>query len=56
MGSARQFTETLHPEPLENSLLVVNAKGTLQDGRSFRLHITLQTTNGHRLVQVALGG
>jgi hypothetical protein len=56
MGHARLFTETLHPEPpAENGLLVVNAKGTLQDGRSFRLHITLQTTKDHRLVQVDFG-
>jgi hypothetical protein len=57
MGYARQFTETLHPEPpVQNSVLVANAKGTLQDGRSFRLHITLQTTKDHRLVQVHFGG
>jgi hypothetical protein len=37
------------------SLLVVNATGTLQGGRSLRLHITLQDTKGHQLVQVDFG-
>jgi hypothetical protein len=55
MGVARRFTETLHPEGANNSLLVVNATGTLEDGRSFRLHITLQDTKGHRLVKVNFG-
>ena len=52
MGVAHRFTETLHPEGANNSLLVINATGELQDGRSFRLHITLQEAKGHRLVQV----
>jgi hypothetical protein len=55
MGVARRFTETLHPEGANNSLLVVNATGTLEDGRSFRLHIRLQEGKGHRLVKVDFG-
>ena len=56
MGHARQFGQTLHPfPPVENGLLVVTATGTLQDGRSFRLHITLHAQNEHGLVQVNFG-
>ncbi len=56
MGQARLFGQTLHPfPPVENSVLVVTATGALQDGRSFRLHITLQATKDHRLVQVDFG-
>ncbi len=51
-GVAERFTETLHPEGANNNVLVVNATGALEDGRSFRLHITLQEPKGHRLVQV----
>ena len=55
-GHARQFTQTQHPfPPVENSLLVINAKGTLEDGRSFKLHVTLQSTKDHRVVHVDLG-
>jgi len=56
MGHARLFGQTLHPfPPVENSVLVVTATGTLQDDRSFRLHITLHFTKDHRLVQVDFG-
>ena len=55
MGVASRYTETLHPEGANNSLLVVNATGTLEDSRSFKLHITLQDTKDHRLVQVDFG-
>jgi hypothetical protein len=55
IGVASRFTETLHPEGANNSLLVVNATGALVDGRSFRLHIRLQAAKGHRLVQVDFG-
>ena len=55
-GHARQFTQTQHPfPPVENSLLVINAKGTLEDRRSFKLHVTLQSTKDHRVVHVDLG-
>lgn len=56
MGVAHRFTETLHPEGANNSLLVVNATGSLEDGRSFTLHIVLQEAKGHRLVQVRFDG
>ena len=52
MGVAHRFTETLHPEGANNTLLVINATGELEEGRSFRLHLTLQEAKGHRLVQV----
>ena len=55
MGVASRFTQTLHPEGANNNVLVINATGTLQGGRSFRLHITVQDTSGHRLVQVNFG-
>ena len=56
IGHASFYTETLHPTgAAKNSLLIVNATGTLEDGRSFRLHITLQETIDHRLVQVDFG-
>ena len=56
MGHARLFTETLHPSPpAETNLLLVNATGTLQDGRSFRLHITHQVDTGHDVIQVDIG-
>jgi hypothetical protein len=55
-GVADRFTETLHPEGANNIVLVVNATGTLEDGRSFRLHLTVQEPKGHRLVQVDFTG
>jgi hypothetical protein len=56
-GQAHQFTQTQHPfPPVENSLLVINAKGRLDDGRSFKLHVTYQATKDHRLVHVDFGG
>ena len=55
MGVASRFTQTLHPEGANNNVLVINATGTLQGGRPFRLHITVQDTSGHRLVQVDFG-
>jgi hypothetical protein len=56
MGHARLFSQVQHPfPPVENSLLVINATGTLQDGRPFRLHVTHQATKDHRLVQVNFG-
>ncbi len=52
-GHARLFGQTLHPvPPVENGVLVVTATGTLQDGRTFRLHITLHSPQEQRLVQV----
>lgn len=54
MGHASFFTETLHPsEAVKNVLLAVNARGTLEDGRSFRLHITLHADK--RIVRVTFG-
>jgi hypothetical protein len=56
MGRARLFGQTLHPfPPVENAVLVVTATGALDDGRSFRLHITLHFTKDRRLVQVDFG-
>ena len=49
IGYADQFNETLHPHPLPpqmgggghpNPKLVLDAKGQLEDGRQFNLHIT----------------
>ena len=54
MGHAGFYTETLHPTgAVKNVLLVVNARGTLEDGRSFRLHITLHADK--RIVRVTFG-
>ena len=57
MGHARLFSQDQHPVPPseKNSLLVINARGTLQDGRPFRLHITHQPPKDHRLVHVDFG-
>lgn len=49
IGYANQLNETLHPHPLPpemgggghpNPKLVLDAKGQLEDGRQFKLHIT----------------
>lgn len=53
MGEARKFVQIQHVSPpAENSLLLVNAKGTLEDGRAFRLHWTHQATKGHDVIHV----
>jgi hypothetical protein len=55
-GHARLFSQTQHPFPaVKNDLLVFNATGTLEDGRSFRLHVTAHGTEGQRLVKVDFG-
>jgi hypothetical protein len=55
-GSASFYTETLHPEGGARTVLVViNATGALDDGRSFSLHVTLNESNGLRRVQVTFG-
>ena len=49
MGTADFFTEVLHPGgAVENPHLVVNARGTLEDGRSFTVHIAINFGNEHR--------
>ena len=49
MGTANFFTEVLHPGgAVENPLLVVNARGTLEDGRSFTVHLSITFGNEHR--------
>ncbi len=56
MGSADFYSETLHAtEGARVPLLVVNAKGTLEDGRSFRFHATRNFSTGFRLVQISFG-
>ena len=55
-GTASRFTETLHPSGgARTVLVVVNAGGTLEDGRSFSLHVTLNESNGLRRVRVTFG-
>lgn len=39
IGTASTFSETLKPR-VENHLVVINAKGMLEDGRTFSLHVT----------------
>ena len=57
IGSASSFMEVLHPEPTaKNPKLVLNAAGTLQDGRSFRLHATWNGKLDRYKVRVAFGG
>jgi hypothetical protein len=54
MGSAQFYSETLHATGAANvPLLVVNATGALEDGRSFRLHAKLNFSTGSRLVQIS---
>lgn len=56
VGSADFYSETLHTtEGAEVPLLVVNATGTLADGRSFRLHVTRNFSTGLRRVQISFG-
>jgi hypothetical protein len=51
-GTATFFTETLHPsESVKSPLLVINAKGTLTDGRSFSLHVMLSESKDLRRVR-----
>jgi len=55
-GAASFFTETLHPEEgAKNALLIVNASGALDDGRSFSLHVTLNDASDVRRVRVTFG-
>lgn len=55
-GSASRFTETLAPEESnERSLLIVNASGTLDDGRSFSLRIFYYDSGRIRRVLVTFG-
>jgi len=60
VGYADQFDETLHPHPLPpelgggghpNPKLILNAKGQLEDGRQFNLHIT-QENDEVRAIQI----
>jgi hypothetical protein len=56
MGHARLFSQIQHPSPpAHNDLLLVNATGTLQDGRSFRLHWTHQATKALDVIHVDFG-
>jgi hypothetical protein len=53
LGEARLFGQIQHVSPpAENGLLHANATGTLQDGRSFRLHWTHQAAKGHDVIHV----
>ena len=53
-GAAELYTEVLHPfRAVKNPLLIVQARGTLTDGRAFTLHITSKP--GHRLFNVTFG-
>ena len=50
------FNQTQHPfPPVENALLVINANGTLDDERSFKVHVTLRVNKDHRVVHVDFG-
>jgi hypothetical protein len=56
MGTADFYSETLHAtEGAQVPLLVVNATGTLEDGRSFRLHAKINFDTGSRVVQISFG-
>jgi hypothetical protein len=53
-GTAALYTEVLHPfRAVKNPLLIVQARGTLTDDRSFDLHITSKP--GHRYFNVTFG-
>jgi hypothetical protein len=42
MGEATVFNETLHPQDgHRNPMLVINARGDLEDGRTFQYHLAL---------------
>ena len=56
IGTATFFTETLHPaESAKPPLLVINAEGTLTDGRFFSMHVTLNESNDLRRVRTTFG-
>jgi hypothetical protein len=50
IGSADQFSETLHPTEgvrRNSGHLQMNASGTLSDGRSFRIQVTVVVNPGN---------
>ncbi len=53
LGTAHWYREILQPvETAEINLLKVRARGTLEDGRSFRLRVYVNWTTGYRMVSV----
>jgi len=53
VGVADFYTETLHPlGAVRNVLLVVDARGTLEDGRTLTVHVTRRPAD--RLMQVTI--
>jgi hypothetical protein len=53
MGTAHWYREILQPpETAEIGLLKVRARGTLEDGRTFRLRVHVNWTTGYRKVRV----
>lgn len=52
-GTATQFQETLRPRQDEH-LVVINARGTLEDGRSFDFHVTHQLDQ-QRAIKIQFG-
>ena len=56
MGTAHWYREILQPrETADVGLLKVRARGTLEDGRSFRLGVHVNWTTGYRMVRVRFG-
>jgi len=56
VGTADFYSETLHAtEGAQVPLLVVNATGTLEDGRSFRLHAKINFDTGSRVIEIVFG-
>lgn len=49
VGSAMEYHVTIHPEPAaDNVVVVVTARGTLNDGRTFQVHATLRDFESSR--------
>ena len=56
IGTAGFYSETLHAtEAAQVPLLVVNASGTLEDSRSFKLHAKINFHTGSRVVEISFG-
>jgi hypothetical protein len=53
IGTATRYHETLRPRP-EEHLVVINASGTLADGRAFDLHVTHEG-DVTRSIRIAFG-
>lgn len=50
-GTATSYHEVLHPD----EMILINARGTLSDGRSFKIHAMCQCLKGHERTRITIG-